>query len=382
MSTVITVRNKDGSEDYAIRQFAKLDIVERENDVSSWSLEAPLSDATIALGTPGASIVIERNDRVLISGPMTQPYRYWSSQTDHIVISGLSDDVYLWDRLVYPCAPNLMSVTNTPFDTAEYDVRTGAGETVIRQYVAANAGGGTFSTGSQSGRAVSGLTQSADQGTGSVITGRGRFQILGDLLQQLAVAAGGLRFGITALQFWVKSARDISTDIEFSREMRNVLSIEYRRKAPTATHLVVAGSGEGTARTAFLDGDTVASGNWRRVESFRDRRDTADLSELMQTMSEELVNNAESAGLKLVPRDLPYLTYGADYERGDIVAAVIDGARIVDQLRQVEITLDQNGYTVAPSIESASTSGAASVLRVFDKWREFERRLNHLERTL
>lgn len=367
----IFTRDKSGNVDFEIDEFTKLDVILRRNDVSTWALDLPVTAPALAVAQPGMSIIVDRDGETLISGPVHQIDRTWDVNTNRLTVSGVSDDFLLWARLVYPCAP-----TGTPptlFSADDYDHRTGIAETVMRAYVNANMVSGTWA------RTVSGLTLAPDLGRGSSVIGNGRFELVGDLLAQLALAGGDLTFGIKNLQFYVDQPQDLSTEAVFSEEIGNLVSFNYSLTAPAATHFVVGGSGDLTARAFVVGGNSTAATAWDRIEAFRDRRDTTDTTEMTQTLNTEISDKGVKTGLKIRPIDIPSLRYGADYGF-DTVTAVIDGTEITDIIRQVELTYDGNGEVVAPSIESASTSGAAAVLRIFDQLRNLERRLGALER--
>src|SRR5690606_39291825 len=86
-------------------------------------------------------------------------------------------------------------------------------------------------------------------------------------------------------------------------------------QAPTCTAAIVAGQGEGTARTIIER--AVAASPWGRIESFVDRRDTDDMAELRAAGDSALAEGAERTDLAAEAIDLPdprLPRYGRDYD--------------------------------------------------------------------
>jgi hypothetical protein len=365
MRTKLFVRLRDGSVIGELDDYTQFDMILRRRDVASWSVTAPTQEMTDALIIPGSGIVVERDGVVILSGSMTEINRYWSDQTDHFIITGLSDDCVLFDRIVYPHPTN--------FSLREYDVFTGKAETAMRHYVTGNAIART-------GFSVPAISLApSDGGRGATVTGRGRFQNLGELLQSLAVAGGEMNFSVVDRKFDVSMPVDRSDEAVFSTETGNLASYEYAIRAPKSTDIVVGGGGEGTARTFGTGENLVARQRWgRRIEVFRDRRDTIDITEIEQTLREEMAEQAEENTVALRPIDVPGREYGTDYKINDLVTVEGIEARVAE----VRLTLDENGETIVPSVSSTSTIAAQSILRSFDAIRTLQRQVRDLQRTL
>lgn len=374
MTTHLYVRDSTGDVIHEIDEYEQFDAVLRDRDVSSWSFSAPPTQATLALGEPGAGIVVQRDGRDILSGPMREDERKWAEGDDALILSGYSDDIALWDRIAYPTVP--IGTSGSVFANAAHDVRTGNAETVIKGYVTANLiTGGSFAGG---GRAVSGLTAAPNLARGTTVTGRARFQVLGVLLQELSLPGGDLGFGILNNVFDVFEHRDRENEAVFSAEIGNLAEYSLKRAAPVATHVVVAGGGEEVERQFVIGGDDAASTRWgRRVEMFRDRRDTVDLVELDQTLVEELADKGEKIEVSLRPIDTDSVTFDRDYRVGDRVN--VEG--VTAAIREVAITLDADGETIKPDVASATTASAQSLLRIFDAVRNLRRQVGMLERS-
>jgi hypothetical protein len=211
------------------------------------------------------------------------------------------------------------------------------------------------------------------------VTGRGRFQVLGELLQSLAISGGEMNFSVVDMTFDVSMPVDRTGDAVFSVESGNLVEFSYSKKAPKATNMIVGGGGELTDRKFLLGFNAVENDRWgRRIEVFRDRRDTVDTQEMLQTLQEELSSQAEENAVSLRPIDVPGREYGTDYEVNDLVTVEGIEARIAE----VRITLDENGETISPSVASSSTVAAQSILRSFDAIRTLQRQVRDLQRML
>lgn len=363
MRTKLFVRELHGAVIGELSDFTQFDMIKRRRDVASWSVTIPNHSLAQDITQPGAGIVVERDGKVILSGPMTEVQRDWAEDKDGFVVTGFSDAIVLWDHLVFPHPQD--------FTVRAYDVFTGPAETAMRYYVAADVIGQPLT-----GFAPISLAPN-DNARGASVTGRGRFQTVGDLLQSLAISGGEMDFDVVNRVFDVSMPRDRKADAVFSIESGNLSSFSYSIKAPKATSMLVAGGGAGTERT-FVSGFTPgAAQRWgRQIQVFVDRRDTLDVSEMLQTLNEELTKQQEENTVSLRPIDVPGREYGTDYEVNDLVTVEDIEARIAE----VRITLDENGETILPSVSSTSTIAAQSILRAFDEIRTLKREVRDLQR--
>lgn len=322
--------------------------------VGTWKITLDPNSPKAALLAPGGGIIIRDTDidAVLCSGLITsimvevpEP-----SGNDPVVetltVSGVTDDFWASARLIYP-DPTQPATSQT---AAAYDTRSGIAETVLRALVNANAGPGALLA-----RRVPDLQlEPVDLGRGAAIKTSARFDRLSDVLTAGSVA-GGLGWRIvhngTAAIFEVYEPVDRSAEVRFSRGVGNLRAHSYSVDAPTATRAIVAGQGEGTARTIVERGLAAAETTWgMRLESFVDRRDTNDLALLAQAGDESLADTGPTAGLSISPIDIPRIRYGRDYRVGDTVSVTVGTAEIVDVVRKVTLVVDANGPRVRPLV--------------------------------
>ena len=176
-----------------------------------------------------------------------------------------------------------------------------------------------------------------------------RFKPLLEEVQQLA-KSGGITFGTEmddngTIRFRQYEPVDRSRYIRLSEDNDALGEWSMERTRPEVTKVLVAGQGEGDARTLVLmEGNQNDWGVNRLV--FQDRRDTDELAELQQAGEDTLLDNAETATISLDLVDTPDMEFGKDYLLGDIVTVQLaDGATIVDGVQQVELDYTAQGRT-------------------------------------
>lgn len=372
----ITVRAPDGSESDPLEGWTRLELVLRHNRPGSWILQG-LPVARRSILAPGNGIVVRRDGTVLLSGPVTGLRRVKAKKEDTLEIHGPDDLVDLWDRLAHP-AP-----TTGDYSLDAYDVRAGAAETVIKEYVEVNAGPTALSP-----RRTAGLTVAVDQARGTDVIGRARNQVLGDLAVELALAGGDL--GLQVVQaddgsgrvFDVYEPEDLTSTALFGIERTNVERFEYDLELGDGNFLIVAGGGEEELRVFVEGGDAASVVRWgRRVERFVDQRQTTDVDELTQKRDEELLARGDQEKAKLEVVDTQGLGFGSGYGLGDRVTVLIDGEHVQQVMREVEIVVERKGETVKPIVASPGASALGTGLgRLFDRTRRVERRVSNVER--
>lgn len=378
MTWTVLVRNADLDVLGELDDYQRLKFVHRFQGISTGELAAnratPIADELLA---DGAGLVVLHDGEVVVSGPIVKPKREWSSDGDRLDLGFVSDDVWLLRRLGYP------SPLDGDHTAAAYDVRTGPAETLIRGYVDDNLGPSALAA-----RQV-GLTLLPDEARGVSVTGRARFHPLLDVCRDLAIAGGDLGFRIRqagagdpttdGLVLEIYEPRDLRRTAIFSAELGNLAGFVLDQAAPDANYVLVAGQGEGTARTIVEGGDTASQDRWGRIEAFRDQRDTGDAGELTQSLETELAERASELEIKISPVDTAALTYLVDYGLGDTVRTIIDGVAFDEIVREVTVALEGGSApTVQPKIGSPSRG---ELLGIFEAIRRTSTRVSRLERS-
>ncbi|MHB9005169.1 MAG: siphovirus ReqiPepy6 Gp37-like family protein, partial [Coriobacteriia bacterium] len=370
----IYVRNASRQKIGEVDDYTLFDAVPRFNAVGHFILTVPADGAAAGLLDWGCGIIFEQGTTVIQSGQIASRRFAWNKDEFCLQVGGLDDNVWIEDKLALP-------VPSGPPYTAESDVRSGVAETVMRAYVNANCGPGATSA-----RLVAGLALAADGLRGSVVTGRARFAPLGDLMRTLALAGGDLGWRIiqsgSGLSFEVYQPTDRTALVKFSPDLGNLRSYEYSEEASEANYVYCGGSGEGTLRVIAENGDDAAIAHYgRRIEMFRDRRDTSDAGELAQTISEDLQQRAAVKELRIEPVNTEAVTFLRDYFLGDKVTLVTHGGTIEDKVREVRIRLSgQSGVEIEPSVLSPGRSSLLTdpFAGLFEQVRRLKSRLGQL----
>lgn len=405
MKYKIYVRDQYFNRVAEIDDYQQLELKPSFNAVGAWQLTLPTNtDAANELIKPQAGIIVVRNGITLFSGPVNQKGRKWDANSDVLTVSGFDDMIFLQQHLAYP-------VPGGPPYTNDYDVRTGATETIIKAYVNANIG-----SGASTNRKIN-ITTDTDLGRGSTVTGRARFDTLLELCASIALQGGDLGFKVVqvgnALQFQVYQPSDKTASVVFSPLLGNLLDFEYTETNPETNYVIAGGGGVGAARTIVESGDSNSISTFGRVESFLDQRDTTDITELNQAISGELSQKASQNSLNITPIDTDGIAFGRDYNLGDKVTVVLTKPNevveietlyyyisafqtvpvdvekvkeiqevfdtIKDVVRQLTITITPDGELITPNIGTPD-SLYGTVPKIFKKMKQVNKRLSKLER--
>ncbi len=435
VSLDVSIRVRDSSLRLTdeVAKWDTLEVVMRWQDTSSWILELP-SDTTAArhIIAPGAGVMILRNGLTLISGPVVG----WEMRLEVdngnprfvTMVHGYDDTWALTRRRVSP-EPQTFE---PPYDDNEADIRTGPAETLMLGYVDDNMGPSAIP-----GRQWPYLTIATDQVRGGpdgpdgvMPQGRGRWQSVFELVQQLAIQTGlGFRIvqvpdpsdpTLWTLEFQVLSSTDRSGSAIFSYDLGNLAGYSWGWEQPEATYLYVAGQGEGAAREVIERSNDGDMETWGRHEDFRDRRDVelGDVAGLESAAQQALAEVQAHPSLALAVVDgMEGTRYGLDYLVGDEVSVLLpdvspadpapvtygaagptygsifagrtygsfggsmldpQGARITDVVREITLRYQPSDDGLAESIDptiGADQAGTTSALR------DFHRRLSLQERT-
>lgn len=359
-----------------------LELALRFNKVGSWKLtlrsDHPLVDV---LRSPGSGIIVTGPNGVLISGPTVSATqsKTASDPTGTWDVIGTDDSVILGERLAYP----VPSTDDLAGQTTAYDTRTGAAETVAKGFVAANMGASAPVS-----RRVDGLTVEADIARGNTVSVSARFDRIGELLFGI-LTPSALGFDIkqqgSNLVFDVFEPVDRSAYVRMDVDNLRLSKSEYSYTAPGATRVIVAGQGAGADRT-FLERVSTASTSaetaWgRRIEVFKDSRNTSDVAELEKAGDEILATQGFTVeGIKVTPSDdLASMRFGTDWGLGDLVSVVVGSQTISKVVSEVAIVVLDNGVKVGATVGDPETSQDTSTALVSASTSQ-ESRISNLER--
>lgn len=304
----------------------------RHNQVSTWVFTFPLTDTLVQRLGAGWSVLVT-------DGPIRFSGAIRGFQTDidaagaTLTINGKTELHRLADRLVYPDPAQAAGSQGV----ARYELR-GPAETVIKTLVDRNAGPGALAP-----RRSPSFTIEPTSGTSAQVSISERFSNLLEVAQTVAGKASlvfdAVREDDGQVVFRTWPARDLT------RRVRIEATGSIKTEAPAGTAVIVAGQGEGEARTLLEK--APAPGEWgHRVELFKDRRDTDSADALGQAADEALaeVTAKNSATFDLLER--PGATFGTDFDLGDTITLELSGAEMSEQVTSATVTWTPHGRTV------------------------------------
>ena len=363
---------------------SNLQMVLKFNDVSTWQMTVDLSNVASAKQTLinslldfGNGVVIRRNGLVLLSGPVRQVERSYDGSRYKVVVSGTDDTTVLADTVCLPV------VSGPPYTASAWDVRTGAAETIMRQYVLYNAGASARSD------RVRNLNLAADGGRGKSMTYQARFCGLLRACQEIALAGGDLGFNVvqsgSGLLFQVYQPVDRTGTMKFSAEMGNLKSWNYKETAPAANHVYSGGQGDLTARAFLEGGDSTSMIKYGRIELFKDQTNAGDAAQLANWLATELAADASQLSVAIETVDSTERKFLRDYGLGDRVSVALTSTggagsvSVSNLIRQVTIQWNGQGELVTPLVGTPGDNNQAPLSKTFAAIADLNQRLSRLE---
>lgn len=334
------------------------DVIRRRNRLGTWTFTAPgdrIAREIRAALTAGGHVVVWDLDRPdlppMSAGPLEAPVASWGRSDPwggSVTVSGVDDLYLLEDRETYP-DPTAASTAQT---LTAYDVRSGAGETVLKGYVDANTG-----TAARAERRVPGVTVAASLGRGGPAPEQSRWENLLEVAQRVAEKAGLVftidRDGVGGRVFDVR-VPVVQEDVLLSSSNGSITDGESGLTAPTATRAIMLGKGEGTARTVrevTTALSLAAEVEWgRRIERSVDRRDADDPAILDADGAEELAGATASGALSVTIADTALVQWRKQYEIGDFLPWVYRGVEQLDAVQEVKVSATPETTRVAPTL--------------------------------
>lgn len=361
--------------------WSTIDVTLKFNEPSSGLFTVPGYPWVREQLAPGYRIVVIRDQRILIAGPIEKWLYERSDDGDNagdgnLTVNFADDLALVVARRAYP-DPALTPSTQV-IDAWTY---TGNAEVALRALADGNAGAGALVD-----RRVPKLVLGTLAGVGASITSTAeRMEPLGDVLRRVAVNGGGLGFRTrqsgTQILFEVYQPADRSNQVVFGFGAGNLKYVGYEVVAPSATAAIVGGQGTGADR--FLTERVNAGGqaSWGRMETLVNRPGNDPIAELNAAGDEALADGAETARLPTSTSDTPYQRYGVDYDLGTKVSVESwPGSMVSDIVATVHIQVfPTSGEYVSCTVGSqAESSDPAWIQRI----RAMDRRLGYLERNV
>ncbi|MEU4502666.1 siphovirus ReqiPepy6 Gp37-like family protein [Streptomyces sp. NPDC024089] len=362
-----------------IAGWTSVDATLRFNEPATGTVELPATPEVMAQLQPGNRLVVIRDGQIWMAGPMEIPTDYsWSVGAGvGVVTVSFSDDLALLAGYITWPAPGSAWTAQPAHDYRSF--RSANSETVVRTIVNETCG-----PGARSERRIPNLALAPAAGTGTVWSAKTRFEPLLEFCRRVAVF-GGLGFRTRQangqILFETYAPADLTRTARFSTGLGNLRSIQYKLSAPTATHVLVAGteSDESTTRTYLERSDPGAASTWWRVEQYLDGgADTNADNELSAAGDAELAESGATVELATVTVDTADLRAGIDYGLGDrVTVALPHGLEVTDVVRSIHLqaTPDSGEYVSAVIGSPAATTDPQMVRLV----RTLTRRLGRLE---
>lgn len=378
--------------------------VPRKNTLGSWSIKLPdrvLDDMGVLvqhklcweLRQPSAGLVVTGPNGVILSGPMTYAAQEQNAEDPEgtWTFEGVSDAKITADALAYP-DPSIAS-PQASSQSRSNDVRTRAGEDLLRQYTAYNICNGALMSpavqhapsGRLTGDRLKFQLEGESQHRGATLTKSPRFQNLLELLQEIAVGSD-LLFDVVqvgdGLQLHITEPLDVSQEQRWDVDNNQLSRAKYGFTAPGCTHVIVAGQGEGTERTIIevtTPASLFAAAVWGRIERFVDQRNTDDPVELEQAGLEILAAEGSAiTALEVVPSADLADGYGTKWRMGSIVTVVVGDQEIQAPITEVPISITAEGLFIGATVGDATGFDWESLLS--SRQSKFESRLSAMER--
>lgn len=308
--------------------------------------QQPTASIQVRNDHPMVPALIAEGSRVVIDYHGVQTLAGWVDLRQGTVFADGSVTVQIqdyWAVLAYLLGWPVPTAAISTQTAAAYDVRSGAAETVLKGYVAANAT-----------RQGIPLTVATDQGRGDTISASVRMQPLADVLNPLIDAAG---IGVTVRQSGAGLVLDCYEPAWFpltlTPESGMVTAAEWSRQPPGFTRFVAGGQGDLTARTFRASIDSTAETLWGFVrEGYVDATNDSSAASVQASAAQSVAESAAKSGLSLTLAETDTFRYGDTLRVGDLVTTeLVPGVTITDVLREATISWSHDdGLNVTPTV--------------------------------
>jgi len=334
-----------------ISVWSELTVVERyvSNGAASWLLSGPSEHLSVF--TPGMGCILDDDSEYVVSGQATSFQRSYRVEgrraVDTTTIGFVGDADEAWSRLLWPDPSHPLTGTPSNFSTI-YDERTGARESLLLAYIAADLGPAA----PIAARRLADLLLPADLGRGGSTTYQARMNILGDVVAELAEAADlDVRIehdestGEPRLAVVVDQVVDVSDDVVFgsadaARATGVVTAWSYDMSAPEFTDAILFSAGDLESREASRFTDEAAVARWgRRRERLIEQGYTDDLSAITDAAAKALQDGASPVSIALQVADAGDAIYRDTYRLGYRVGIELPGLPVeISNPRVREVT--------------------------------------------
>lgn len=331
-------------------------VLDVNGDHKAWKDQAPYLE--------GGHVVVKDDDVQLIAGKFTALEFTKDTQ------QGVSDvQLQFNSHLDYVQGMITLPSPDQPLESQTvrpYYKESGPAETVIADMIRTHVGQDARLEHQQP------IIVEVSQGRGGNVTVNSRFKNLLEEAQVLA-GVGGIQFrtwldeDVEQIFFGVRMPVDNSLNVQLQEDTGTLEKFTYSLEAPTASRVLVAGQGEGTARMLrVVESEPTA---WDvKTLLFQDRRDTEEEAELIQAGEDTLADHVAKTAITVDTRMLGQRRLGVDYFVGDTVTVQLtDNTTIVDPLQRLELSWDSTGtsykVSVGPYLEEPDEEATTQTVR-------------------
>ncbi len=409
----IRVRDKDFRFIGEVPHWIRLQINLYHNEVSKWRLELDLNSegakhflkiaADPDNGGKGG-VYIERNGHLLLSGPMTEISETVSAEDgEMLIVSGSCDLQWIADHLALPHPQYFRS----PYMTLDGTAKGGHSDYIpnkrtpsaqhaswhIHTAVRTNIG-----EGAPSQRPPLPFLTTRDNSVGYFIPSGEHTIARGENLFELCKGVAdysdykGYPIRMTAYQYRSGTNPDGSPaykirfeciesqekpNVILSPDLGNIIAWTYTRQRPEGNMILMAGSGEGSARKFSYGGDDPSKQFYGQIERFEeytgalpnegegDPEWSVEKNLLNMEIHAKLAEYAERTIFEFQFQETPSVQYGRDFQIGDKVKVVLRRQSTIDVVRSVsfDVSDQEERIGVVVGKQSAISKG----LRLFDQ---------------
>lgn len=282
-----------------------MSVTPRHNQTPSMQLALPLNHPKLDhCMEPGNRIVVLKDGEFLYSGPISLVSAEGPTRSGSATFTSTGDYGILHEIIGWPVPGSAISSQGA----AEYWTMTGPAETVAKALFNANKGR----------RVGPAITTLPDLGRGATVTITCRMQPLSDVLFPAIEEAG---LGIKIWQDGTTMKMDVyetsTYPITLTEESGVIQSWGFSSAAPTATDIIIGGSGEGKLRRFQSTSDVPRANAWgRSVEVFQDARGAGEFGDpeyaaaMAEAGKEALADGAPKGGFSVRLSDSGIFSYG------------------------------------------------------------------------
>lgn len=237
-------------------------------------------------------------------------------------------------------------------------LKSGPGETVIKQFVDENAGPGAGGATTRLAIGTTlGLEIEANAGLGTLWSGVRSWQSLLEVIQEVAsltsvdfdierVGSSGRSFLFKT--FYPQLGTDRRTSLVFSPTIGNMVAPSYTlSRTEEVTTVIVLGQGQENARAVVVRTSAAAAVSpWNNIEASIDARNQNTIGGLQTAGDLQLLKSQTQESFTFNVLQISSVQYGADYFLGDIVTAGFEDVTSVRKITAIKIGVSEGRETI------------------------------------